>query len=850
MTSTFTKISFAAVVVTVVFGVFSLVTNTQTINSAEAWGSTCGSCGGGSTGGGSTGGGSDHHDPIIPACSITATPASIVSGNTSTLKWTTTNAISASLNQSIGTVGVGSNITRTVSPTGTLTYTMTVHSSDGHTASCATTVTVTVPVPAPTCTLTATPTSIVSGHSSQLTWTSTNAVSGSVDQGVGAISLTNTAGVSVAPTVSKTYTMTVTNSAGVTAHCAATITVTPVPAPTCTLTATPTEIVSGGTSKLMWTSVNAVSGTIDQGVGAVNPNNAAGFRNVMPTVTKTYTLTVLNSAGVSATCHATVTVTPVVVNAPTCTLSANPTSIVSGNNSQLTWTSANAVTGSIDQGVGAISLTNTAGQSVAPTASKTYTMTVTNSAGVTATCAAAITVTTPTPDAPVCEYFRANPTTINRGDTTVLSWSSIRATSASINNGVGSVSVAGIYTVSPLESTTYTLSLAGAGGTAQCTVPVTVIQPHSNSLSCGQNVNFTADVNSIYSGQSTVLHWDINGVSNVSITDLGSVAVDGSQSVSPTSDRTYTLTASNGSDSISCPFTIYVSRGSHHSSSPSPRCSLSASDTSITLGERTTLTWTTGSAFDLTLKDDSGKTLVSTLDRSSSDKSDLFDGEMTLRPEKDTTYTLHAERGSSYEDCRVDVKVASVVVSQVRDQQPLVSGIALTQVPYTGFEAGPIMTFIFYGLLALWALYLAYVLVVRRNALSFVTGSIVSTATPVAHIDAADVHGVFTPSAVATPVFHQPVAATPVATAHTATIGYDAAITDAATTEIENAAHAAHVLLSADAVQTFVAATPVETRLATLATVLTAAKGTYPTEDGWVILGEERMRALLAAQVA
>ena len=697
------------------------------------------------------------------------------------------------------------------------------------------------------CTLTAAPTSITTGNSSVIKWTSSNAVSGTIDQGIGAITLTNTAGRSVTPASTKTYTMTVTNSAGATATCAAAVTVTTVvPAPTCTLTATPTSIVSGNSSQLKWTSTNAVSGTIDQGVGTVNPTNTAGVRSVSPTASKTYTLTVLNSAGASATCIATVSVRTV-VPAPTCTLTATPTSITTGNSSTIKWTTTNAVSGTIDQGIGAIVLTNTAGRSVTPASTKTYTMTVTNSAGATATCAASVSVTTPTPDAPVCDYFRANPVTINRGDSATLTWATTRATSVSINNGVGSVAVDGSYTVSPLENTTYTLIANGAGGTTNCAVPVTVVQPHNN-LTCSQNVRFYADDNSITEGDRTTLHWDTTDVTSVSITDLGSVSVDGSQSVSPSSDRTYNLTASNGSDTVTCPVTIDVEE-EHHSgggSSNSPRCELTISDGTITLGERVTVKWTSSYASDIILKDSDGKTLVTTEDRLSSDKRELYDGDITLRPEKNTTYTLIAKTSSRTKECKVNVVVSgAVVVSQIRDQQPLVSGIALTQVPYTGFEAGPIMTFFFFGLLALWALYLAYVLVVRRSGEMVAVaaaGTVVSdTATPG--------HGLFS-TITPTPVFHQPTVVTPVVeTAAIPVVGYGTAVVaDEVTLAIENHAHAAHVLLSGDALRSFVDATASATdRMATLDAVLAAAKGAYPAEDGWVVLGEERMNALLTA---
>ena len=50
-----------------------------------------------------------------------------------------------------------------------------------------------------------------------------------------------------------------------------------------------------------------------------------------------------------------------------------------------------------------------------------------------------------------------------------------------------------------------------------------------------------------------------------------------------------------------------------------------------------------------------------------------------------------------------------------RDQQPL-TGIRLVEVPYTGFEAGPALTALFYTLLTLWAFFIAYVLIVKEGS--------------------------------------------------------------------------------------------------------------------------------------
>ncbi|MEA2163044.1 MAG: hypothetical protein QOK37_1171 [Thermoanaerobaculia bacterium] len=82
---------------------------------------------------------------------------------------------------------------------------------------------------------------------------------------------------------------------------------------------------------------------------------------------------------------------------------------------------------------------------------------------------------------PSITTFTATPATIVAGDSSVLSWTTQDATSASINNGVNSVPVNGTKTVSPIVTTTYTLTAIGANtSTTTKTATVTVtpcVQP-------------------------------------------------------------------------------------------------------------------------------------------------------------------------------------------------------------------------------------------------------------------------------------------------------------------------------------------------------------------------------------
>lgn len=93
--------------------------------------------------------------------------------------------------------------------------------------------------------------------------------------------------------------------------------------------------------------------------------------------------------------------TPAPVLAPTCTLVANPTFVASGSSSVLSWTTKNATTVSINNGVGSVA-TSSGTTSVSPAATTTYTLTASsNATTTTATCAATVGVFTPVVVPPV-----------------------------------------------------------------------------------------------------------------------------------------------------------------------------------------------------------------------------------------------------------------------------------------------------------------------------------------------------------------------------------------------------------------------------------------------------------------
>ena len=71
----------------------------------------------------------------------------------------------------------------------------------------------------------------------------------------------------------------------------------------------------------------------------------------------------------------------------------------------------------------------------------------------------------------------ANPASINRGESSTLSWTSTDATQLTIAPGVGTVNAEGSTSVTPSDSTTYTITASGPGGSANATARVNISVP-------------------------------------------------------------------------------------------------------------------------------------------------------------------------------------------------------------------------------------------------------------------------------------------------------------------------------------------------------------------------------------
>jgi len=389
-----------------------------------------------------------------PTANIFAEPNSIIfEEESATLSWRSTNADTINIDQGIGQVGPTGSVT--VSPEETTIYTVKAVNDGGTTTSSATLTVIYLP---PTTGISANPESMLIGTSSTLSWNSTRADTAVIDNGIGAVNVNGSTIVS--PTETTTYTIMVTGRGG-TATSTATVTVY-YPPPIIDISANPVSILLGESTTLSWSSTYADTVVIDNGVGSVPVN---GPVSVSPTETTTYTMTATGPGGIS-----TATITIEVIQPPSVDISADPPSIYKGDSTSLSWTSANADTCTIEPGIGTVPVNGSI--SVSPEETTTYTIMATGPGGATTD---TVTINVEDPAIPPTITFNASPTTIPKGGSATISWSTEKGDSAYIDNGVGNVSVNGSVSVSPSNTTTYTITVSNTYGntSAQATVYVT-----------------------------------------------------------------------------------------------------------------------------------------------------------------------------------------------------------------------------------------------------------------------------------------------------------------------------------------------------------------------------------------
>lgn len=359
---------------------------------------------------------------------------------------------------------------------------------------------------------------------------------------------TATATFTAAPSTSYGFRLTVTDqTSGLTASANTTVTTTR-GLQVVRFSATPDQIAAGQSSLIAWNVPNATSVSIT-GIGS--NLNAAGSATVKPTQTTTYTLTATGPGGLTATSSVTVTVgasKPSVVR-----FSAAPENITQGATTLLSWATTGASKVTIDNGVGSQPVNGSV--SVSPATTTTYTLTATGADG-SSTVTAAVTVTVGGGGVPNVLSFTVSPTTVSTGGQASLCWNVSNAQSITIQPGVGAVTgPAGCVTVTPAATTTYTLTATNAVGPQQAVVTV--------SVGAVQILSFSSDpAFSPVSGSPVVLSWTTQNATSVTVTGTGvpagSMPVNGSVTVYPTTNSDFTLTAYGPGGPVSSVIHVFV----------------------------------------------------------------------------------------------------------------------------------------------------------------------------------------------------------------------------------------------------------------------------------------------------
>jgi hypothetical protein len=317
--------------------------------------------------------------------------------------------------------------------------------------------------------------------------------------------------------------------------------------------------ISGGTAPYRFQTDTLATGTPPHGM-ILNPNgNLTGTPNVPGQYD--FSVCATDSAGESAPCEATsITVvaapTAQPTPAPTATLAASPSKIVSGASSELTWSSKNATSCTAGGGWSGTKATN-GKASVAPKSTTTLTLTCTGPSG-SAHATAVITVTAaPLPPTPVVT-LTASATTIPSGSTSTLKWSSKNVTSCARSGGWSGVEAAsGSLAVSPTSTTTYALACTNSAGTAQSATKITV---NAASPPPAPTATLKAGAASIPSGGSTSLTWSSTNASSCTASGgwTGTEAASGTKSVSPSATTTYTIDCAGSGGKAQASATVAV----------------------------------------------------------------------------------------------------------------------------------------------------------------------------------------------------------------------------------------------------------------------------------------------------
>jgi|GEM_PF-6045849 len=231
----------------------------------------------------------------------------------------------------------------------------------------------------------------------------------------------------------------------------------------------------------------------------------------------------------------------IVGNGPTCTLTATPPSITSGQNSTLNWNIQGKTTAAnIQPGIGSVLGQDTGSRVVTPTTTTTYVLTVTNDQG-TNTCSATVTVGGPNPTLTLTK--QANPTVARRGETITYTLNYANPSSQNVTSAV----IRDDYDEVRLTDIQVPNTCIAAGGVIVCNIG------NLSAAATGQ-ISYTAKIADAVENNAVIHNVAVLTSTETSpVTAEASVTVRGlilDKSVSPGTlvtgqDATYRLTVEN-----------------------------------------------------------------------------------------------------------------------------------------------------------------------------------------------------------------------------------------------------------------------------------------------------------------
>ena len=297
--------------------------------------------------------------------------------------------------------------------------------------------------------------------------------------------------------------------------------------------ADPPTVLPGAETTLSWRVTGAEKLTLKNGDSEQDVTGQTEV-TVKPAATTTYTLTASNFFGDdSAELRVQVGTPPVISR-----FRASDTTLTPGSDVTLSWNVRDASKLTLTGGGGPLDVTGDTSVTLKVSETTTFTLIAENAVG-----KVEERLEVRVGQAPTIEVFSAAPPLITPGASSTLSW---RVRNGNVRLNGDPVDSSGSLSVTPSETTTYTLTATNDFGQSAQEVEVRVGSAPSIST-------FRTDKSAVAAGGEVTLSWTVTGQAPVTLTLQGSNGALAPQNVTgqtsftfkPTQTATYTLTAEN-----------------------------------------------------------------------------------------------------------------------------------------------------------------------------------------------------------------------------------------------------------------------------------------------------------------